>query len=647
MKKKSAIFTLLFCIILVCKASMVNASIHPNDISTELIHQLYADWKQAEKNDTKHNKYSIQEWKNIFEKTKDQILLSKDTSIQLKVNLALATIYHDLTIFEKGLPLLENLYAHKQKLTTNEYKSVLIKLEEEYRSKNIIDKALKIRKERIDHRFIHTYWEIYRDCGLFEAAKRDYIAFEPIPPPLSEKRLKYYGFLGGLLIEMGEIDSAKKVLLIGLEEANKAIQSNNQSKSYSNENLLYWKGYITGLLANCDIQQGNFNDVLPKLLFNLSTTGVNIDNKMEVYNMLCATYIHLKDFNKAQKALQELSNLMKGKTLKFIQREYLKNKSDYFKAINHYDSAFFYLNAYSNYKDILQQNVQKNQSILLLAELEISNRRKELIESKTSLEKIEKLTKKQRTQLIWLVSSLGISILFGIALYFNIRQKNKNKKHILAQNEQLKINSINIAEQNKHNEVLLKELHHRVKNNLQVINSLLNIQKRRNTDLELKEIISAVQTRIQTMALVHQNLYNSGDFENVDVNYYVKNLVSQLQSLYKIDEQKVRIEFDIQTSLQIHIEKIIPLGLMINEAVSNAFKYAFKEINNGLLQINIEQFGQTLNIEIIDNGPGYKEIDIKEGSIGLQLIHIMCTQLNASYEVEHQNGVMHKIEFTI
>jgi len=165
--------------------------------------------------------------------------------------------------------------------------------------------------------------------------------------------------------------------------------------------------------------------------------------------------------------------------------------------------------------------------------------------------------------------------------------------------------------------------------------------------VELKEIISAVQTRIQTMALVHQNLYNSGDFEHVDVNYYVKTLVSQLQSLYKIDDQKVRIEFDIQTSLQIHIEKIIPLGLMINEAVSNAFKYAFKEINNGLLQINIEQFGQTLNIEIIDNGPGYEAVDIKEGSIGLQLIHIMCTQLNASYEVVHQNGVMHKIEFTI
>jgi len=615
--------------------------------NVEHLPHLIASWKGEEKSDANQIHYSINDWKRIFEHAYPKVIASKDTTLLLQVDYTLATIYHDLTLFEKGLPLLETLYAHKQNLNEKEYRSVLIKLEEEYRSKNDIVHALMIRKERIENNYIHTYWEIYRDCGLLEAAKKDYIAFEPMPEALSERRLHYYGFLGGLLIEMEEIDSARHVLSQGLLEANKAIISNEITNAYSKENLLYWKGYITGLLANCDIKQDKYEGVIPKLVYNLSTTGVNIDNKIEAYIMLSTAYMHYQLFEKARQALQEAALLMQGKTLKNIKREYLKNKSDYFKAIQHNDSAFYYLKAYTNYKDTLQKNIQKNQSILLLAELEIANRRNELITSKSNLEKIEKLTQKQQTQLIWLVISLVIAVLFGAALYVNIRQKNKNKQHILTQNEQLKINSLNIAEQNKHNEVLLKELHHRVKNNLQVINSLLNIQKRRNTDQELKETISSVQTRIQTMALVHQNLYNSGDFEHVDVNYYIKTLVSHLQNLYKIDEQKVSIEFDIQTSLELFIEKIIPLGLMINEAVSNAFKYAFTNRDKGLLQINIEQFEENLKVEVIDDGPGFQESDIKEASIGLQLIQIMCTQLNAQYTIENKYGVLHKIEFKI
>jgi two-component sensor histidine kinase len=177
--------------------------------------------------------------------------------------------------------------------------------------------------------------------------------------------------------------------------------------------------------------------------------------------------------------------------------------------------------------------------------------------------------------------------------------------------------------------------------------SLLNLQKRRNNDEELKETLSSVQNRIQTMALVHQNLYNSGEFEQVDVTQYIKNLVIHLQSIYKIDTQIVNIEFDIQTSLSLNIDKIIPVGLLINEAVSNAFKHGFNNVKNGILQINIEHINDKLIIEIIDNGHGFKEEDIKETSIGMQLIKIMCTQLNAVYQLSHTQGVHHKIEFKI
>lgn len=646
MKKKLSILLIVFFYNTSLAFSLANDhNIPSNEINDESL-QLIKKWENTASN-VKYNIKSIGEWSALFEKQYQITKNDKQKNIQNKIGLILATIYHNLTYFDKGLPILENLYLDKDKLDETAYRSLLIKLEEIYRSKNEIYKAIKIRKERIEQNFISTYWEIYRDCGLLEAAKKDFLSFEPLPQIHSEKRLFYYAFLSELLIEMNEIDSARNVLQTAIIEANVSLKIHKNESKQLLEDLIYWKGNLYGRLAQCDIIQNKYEGTISKLKYNLNTTGFNIDNKIHSLILLAEAYIHFKDFSSAKNSLDSAFILMNGKRLKNIQGNYLKVTANYFKSTNQFDSAYTYLKYYLQNKEALQINIQKNQSVLLLAELEINNRRNELINSKNNLALIENLNKKQAKQLIWLAISLAFSLLFGLALFFNIRIKNKNKRLILSQNEQLKINAQHLEEQYKHNEILLKELHHRVKNNLQVIYSLLNIQKRRNSDLELKESISSLQTRIQTMALVHQNLYQSENLENVDVTYYVKNLVSHLQNLYKIDEQRVQIEFDIQTSLELNIEKIIPLGLMVNEAVSNAFKYAFSQREKGHLQINIEQNDNNLFLEIIDDGPGFKKENIKENSIGLQLIQIMSKQLNATYTIEHIFGVTHKIEFTL
>lgn len=646
MKKKISILLIVFIYNMSLAFSSTNDhNINSNEIYDESMH-LIEEWE----NTASHKKYNIRtigEWKELFEKQYQETNSSKQKTIHNKLGLILATIYHNLTYFDKGLPILEKLYLDKDKLDEAAYKSLLIKLEEIYRSKNEIFKAIKIRKERIEKKFISTYWEIYRDCGLLEAAKKDFLSFEPIPQIHSEKRLFYYAFLSGLLIEMNEIDSARNVLKTGLKEVNISLVIHKNDSRQLLEDLIYWKGNMYGQLAQCDIIENKFEGTIQKLKYTLNTTGFNIDNQIQSLILLAEAYIHFKDFSSAKQSLYNAYILMKGKRLKNIEGHFLRVKANYFKSTNQFDSAYAYLKYYIQNRETLQLNIQKNQSVLLLAELEINNRRNELINSKNNLALIENLNKKQSKQLIWLAVSLAFSILFGFALFVNIRIKNNNRRLILSQNKKLTMNAQHLEEQYKHNEILLKELHHRVKNNLQVIYSLLNIQKRRNSDPELKETISSLQTRIQTMALVHQNLYQSEKLEKVDVTYYVKNLVSHLQNLYKIDEHKVQIEFDIQTSLELNIEKIIPLGLMVNEAVSNAFKYAFSNSEKGLLQINIEQNENKLFVVIIDDGPGFNNKEIKENSIGLQLIEIMSKQLNAKYTIEHISGVTHKIEFNL
>ena len=231
------------------------------------------------------------------------------------------------------------------------------------------------------------------------------------------------------------------------------------------------------------------------------------------------------------------------------------------------------------------------------------------------------------------------------AIYLNSIANTKSKNKIEAQNVMINAHSDKIEAQFNHNEILLKELHHRVKNNLQVMYSLLNLQKRRNKDADTIETLSSIQNRIQTMALVHQNLYNSGDFEMVEVLNYIKTLANHLALIYKVDKQKIDVQFDIDDTLKLPIETVVAIGLIVNEAVSNSFKYAFKNKEHGDILIKISSDENDTEIIVQDNGNGIKQENTKENSLGMKLIQLMCLQLKATHSLEKINGVKHHIKF--
>jgi len=289
--------------------------------------------------------------------------------------------------------------------------------------------------------------------------------------------------------------------------------------------------------------------------------------------------------------------------------------------------------------------VQKNQSVLLLAQMEIANRRDELLESNKSLMESNKKNNTQKTILLGLIFSLILSIVVGGIIYINSLAKSRSTKKIEAQSKVINEHSIKMEAQLNHNEVLLKELHHRVKNNLQVMYSLLNLQKRRNQDADTIETLSSIQNRIQTMALVHQNLYTSGDFEMVEIANYIKTLAAHLKTIYKVDKKKIEILFEIDEYLKLPIETVVAIGLIVNEAVSNSFKYAFINKQNGFVNISIQQIEDETEITIQDNGEGIGQISKKENSLGVKLIKLMCLQLNAIHTMNQVNGVTHHIKF--
>lgn len=195
-------------------------------------------------------------------------------------------------------------------------------------------------------------------------------------------------------------------------------------------------------------------------------------------------------------------------------------------------------------------------------------------------------------------------------------------------------------------EILIKEIHHRVKNNLNVVISLLNSQARRITNKKAIEAFKDSVSRIYSMAFVHQHLYQSKDLSSINIKDYIKTMANRAFSSYRINN-KVKMELEIDNIIM-NIEKSIPLGLIINEIISNAFKHAFPKNQKGSVNISLKKIKNDIYELIVqDNGTGLSEkIDFeKTESLGLYLIKILVDQLKGTLELSRENGTKFVIRF--
>jgi PAS domain S-box-containing protein len=198
----------------------------------------------------------------------------------------------------------------------------------------------------------------------------------------------------------------------------------------------------------------------------------------------------------------------------------------------------------------------------------------------------------------------------------------------------------------KEKEVLLKEIHHRVKNNLQIISSLLNLQSAYIKDKDSFEIFKESQNRVRSMALIHEKLYQSKDMSQIDFSDYVSELVSNLFSSYSLNSALITLHLDID-NIMLDIDLAINLGLIMNELVSNAFKHAYAEGEKGNLFISMRRDGKNFELIIEDDGIGFpSDIDFKKTeSLGLQLINTLVDQIGGEIALIPDHGTKFVINF--
>jgi PAS domain S-box-containing protein len=195
-------------------------------------------------------------------------------------------------------------------------------------------------------------------------------------------------------------------------------------------------------------------------------------------------------------------------------------------------------------------------------------------------------------------------------------------------------------------EVLLKEIHHRVKNNLAIVSSLLQMQSRRTQDVQANEILRDSHNRIASIALIHETLYSSENLANIDFPQYITQLINHLLDSYNAHSLHIKITTQIE-QVNLDIEMAIPCGLIINELVSNALKYAFPERNDGKILVKLSQDKQDLILLIQDNGIGLPEgfDSNKSKKLGINLVKGLVKQLKGSMIINCQQGTEFKIYF--
>ena len=251
----------------------------------------------------------------------------------------------------------------------------------------------------------------------------------------------------------------------------------------------------------------------------------------------------------------------------------------------------------------------------------------------------EKISQQRKTQTLYviLVGMLAF-ILFG--LFYNYKKRQKRNKELVALNNQLDI-------KNKQNELLLKEIHHRVKNNLELVKSLISLQSAQMEDSPTKEAMMASQNRVQSMGIIHQKLYQGENLGSIEMKDYFVNLGEGIIDTFNA-EDKVKIECAMD-NLELDVDTAVPIGLIVNELLTNALKYAFPEDKNGTIQISLSQSTpETLILKVADNGVGkIKELAPRGTGFGSQLIQLLTQQLNGTMLEKVEKGTTVEFQFKI
>lgn len=381
------------------------------------------------------------------------------------------------------------------------------------------------------------------------------------------------------------------------------------------------------------------NHSAPSLALNFSTRG--------------SIYVKLKDWPKAIESLERAYSFCD-------QSEYTENLLEikgnlgyaYYQQGNHKSAAENFLHYYALNDSLKLRNentyIQAELTHYMLTADSVKTRQIEVERDLESArrENLQLSNKIQFRNYLYTIIILGLIAAIIAILFLTARRRLKQTRAhesvLQEQNEELKRTLISKEEK----EILLKEIHHRVKNNLQIINSLIRLQSNFMNARNFKEKLTETENRIRSMALIHEKLYKTGNLASLGVKNYIQELSFNILESYDNPKVNIRLKFDLEER-EYGIDTLIPLGLIINEVLSNSIKHAFFERTEGNIFITLKSDQNKSYLTIKDDGIGadLSFEELKEDSLGMELIDSLCGQLDGILNLETENGFEYRFTF--
>lgn len=398
--------------------------------------------------------------------------------------------------------------------------------------------------------------------------------------------------------------------------------------------LNHFINVINANKASIDIEKGRYDEVLPyqyKVLKSSKETG-EIHIQFSTYHDLAKIFYYKKKPNISLKYLDSIFDLIKSHENNQLEVDALKLKAKNLLMLGNINEANIAFKREEFLIDSLEQEKINRNYTQETIKQDVNNKTNQLIESKKEIERKENIAFYQK---------IGIFLLLIIIIaMFLVYKKYRGKSKIIQDQKVLVDKSL------KQKEILLKEVHHRVKNNLQLISGLLNLQSRKHQHLDIKDMMIESQNHIHSIALAHEMLYQDDDLSLISIKEYLKEL--GIRSLQALVEHKIQFKTKIDTIL-LPLNYATTLGLIFNELITNSIKHAFKK-NKGIITIYLSEISKNEYKFIYkDNGIGMDLSNLKTttNSLGLRLIKMLAEEMNASLEIESKNGLSYTFIFKI
>ncbi|WP_299221952.1 histidine kinase dimerization/phosphoacceptor domain -containing protein [uncultured Aquimarina sp.] len=442
-----------------------------------------------------------------------------------------------------------------------------------------------------------------------------------------------------------------------LKNTKKSSELLNEALVYANKlELEYIKADIYNNLGTVSVLEKK--DYATAIVYNKTALEIykkTGDEKRYIATLrgLAKNYLNKGDYEKSKIIIDSalvLSN----------QKKIIEEKPDLYKLLSRIDSIRGdYLSSLINYKesirvlDSLEKVKSRDEIKELQVKFETSQKEKEIttLNSENKIKELQIVRQRYQNYILWAI--LGMSAIAIGSIFFQYRIKKRNNLLLSNKNEEIEDKNQTLIDKSTElekalgeKEVLLKEVHHRVKNNLQLVTSILNLQADRLNDKKIEAFVERSQNRITSMALVHQILYSNDKIEHIDFHKYLLKLVKAGYDSFDFNDQKIKYTIDAE-EFYFHIDTAIPVGIIVNELVHNAFKYAFDGKKTGILGIKVYKEVEKIAILIEDDGIGISEKDPNKesSSYGLKLVELLVRQINGEMIVSKNNGTSIKILF--